>query len=116
MWHAVMPECESNRRNTSFVTRCVKMMFFLFKKNKVLFSSLKEAEKPYCERLHRIQDLMQRSKVSIEEVISELGQYFFVFEFISTFTQDLTKTFVYFHFLLCSYRPRTFLLLSLPTY
>lgn len=34
---------------------------------------LKEAEKPYCERLHRIKDLMQRSNVSIEEVISELG-------------------------------------------
>lgn len=43
----------------------------------MLFSSLKEAEKPYCERLHRIKDLMQRSKVSIEEVISELGQYHF---------------------------------------
>lgn len=75
MRHAVMPECESNLRNTSFVTGCVKMMcccclFFL---NPMLFSSLKEAEKPYCERLHRIKDLMQRSKVSIEEVISELG-------------------------------------------
>ncbi|XP_037550668.1 ADP-ribose glycohydrolase ARH3 [Nematolebias whitei] len=34
---------------------------------------LKEAEKPYCERLHRIRDLMDRSKVSIEEVIAELG-------------------------------------------
>lgn len=34
---------------------------------------LKEAEKPFCERLHRIRDLMDRSKVSIEEVISELG-------------------------------------------
>ncbi|XP_053191386.1 ADP-ribosylhydrolase ARH3 [Scomber japonicus] len=34
---------------------------------------LKEAEKPFCERLHRIRDLMSRSKVSIEEVISELG-------------------------------------------
>lgn len=34
---------------------------------------LKEAEKPFCERLHRIKDLMDRSKVSIEEVICELG-------------------------------------------
>lgn len=37
-------------------------------------SSLKEAEKPFCERLHRVRELMDRSKVSIEEVISELGQ------------------------------------------
>ncbi|KAM4624927.1 ADP-ribosylhydrolase ARH3 [Polymixia lowei] len=35
--------------------------------------ALKEAEKPFCERLHRVRDLMDRSKVSIEEVISELG-------------------------------------------
>ncbi|KAM4543160.1 ADP-ribosylhydrolase ARH3 [Odontesthes bonariensis] len=34
---------------------------------------LKEAERPFCERLHRVRDLMGRSKVSIEEVISELG-------------------------------------------
>ncbi|XP_038128156.1 ADP-ribose glycohydrolase ARH3 [Cyprinodon tularosa] len=34
---------------------------------------LKEAEKPFCERLHKVRDLMDRSKVSIEEVISELG-------------------------------------------
>ncbi|XP_056151980.1 ADP-ribosylhydrolase ARH3 isoform X2 [Lampris incognitus] len=34
---------------------------------------LKEAEKPFCDRLHRVKDLMDRSKVSIEEVISELG-------------------------------------------
>ncbi|XP_068435759.1 ADP-ribosylhydrolase ARH3 [Clinocottus analis] len=34
---------------------------------------LKEAEKPFCERLHRVRDLMDRTKVSIEEVISELG-------------------------------------------
>uniref|UniRef100_H3CU38 ADP-ribosylhydrolase ARH3 n=1 Tax=Tetraodon nigroviridis TaxID=99883 RepID=H3CU38_TETNG len=34
---------------------------------------LKEAEKPFCERLHRVRDLMDRSKVSVEEVISELG-------------------------------------------
>lgn len=34
---------------------------------------LKEAEKPFCERLHRVRDLMDRSTVSIEEVISELG-------------------------------------------
>ncbi|XP_072314005.1 ADP-ribosylhydrolase ARH3 isoform X2 [Eucyclogobius newberryi] len=34
---------------------------------------LKEAEKPFCERLHRVKELMNRSNVSIEEVISELG-------------------------------------------
>ncbi|XP_020498758.1 ADP-ribosylhydrolase ARH3 isoform X1 [Labrus bergylta] len=34
---------------------------------------LKEAEKPFCERLHRVRDLMGKSKVSIEEVINELG-------------------------------------------
>ncbi|XP_068194821.1 ADP-ribosylhydrolase ARH3 [Antennarius striatus] len=34
---------------------------------------LKEAEKPFCERLHRVTDLMEKKKVSIEEVISELG-------------------------------------------
>lgn len=44
-------------------------------------SSLKEAEKPFCERLHRVRDLMDRSKVSIEEVISELGQYLDGFDF-----------------------------------
>ena len=43
--------------------------------NMICLFSLKEAEKPFCERLHRIRDLMSRSKVSIEEVISELGQY-----------------------------------------
>lgn len=45
--------------------------------------SLKEAEKPFCERLHRVRDLMDRSKVSIEEVISELGQYLMIFDLIS---------------------------------
>lgn len=49
----------------------------------VFLSSLKEAEKPFCERLHRVRDLMDRSKVSIEEVISELGQYLFLFLFLS---------------------------------
>ncbi|XP_061552795.1 ADP-ribosylhydrolase ARH3 [Phycodurus eques] len=34
---------------------------------------LKEAEKPFCNRLHRVRDLMDTSKVTIEEVISELG-------------------------------------------
>lgn len=34
---------------------------------------LKEADKPFCERLHRVKELMDRSKVSIEEVIAELG-------------------------------------------
>lgn len=43
--------------------------------NIVCLFSLKEAEKPFCERLHRVRDLMDRSKVSIEEVISELGEY-----------------------------------------
>lgn len=50
--------------------------------NMVFLSSLKEAEKPFCERLHRVRDLMDRSKVSIEEVISELGQYLLIFDFI----------------------------------
>ncbi|XP_028251244.1 ADP-ribosylhydrolase ARH3 [Parambassis ranga] len=34
---------------------------------------LKEAEKPFCERLRKVRYLMNQSKVSIEEVISELG-------------------------------------------
>ncbi|XP_053701018.1 ADP-ribosylhydrolase ARH3 [Synchiropus splendidus] len=34
---------------------------------------LKEADKPFCERLHRVQELVDRSNVSIEEVIAELG-------------------------------------------
>ncbi|XP_078480435.1 LOW QUALITY PROTEIN: ADP-ribosylhydrolase ARH3-like [Lampetra planeri] len=34
---------------------------------------LKEAEKPFCERLYRVRDLMDRTNVSIEEVISKLG-------------------------------------------
>uniref|UniRef100_A0A3Q2YTZ1 ADP-ribosylhydrolase ARH3 n=1 Tax=Hippocampus comes TaxID=109280 RepID=A0A3Q2YTZ1_HIPCM len=34
---------------------------------------LKEAEKPFCNRLHRVRDLMDMDKVTIEEVISELG-------------------------------------------
>lgn len=50
----------------------------------LLLSSLKEADKPFCERLHRVRDLMDRSKVSVEEVISELGQYQFIFDFILT--------------------------------
>lgn len=49
--------------------------------NSVFACSLKEAEKPFCERLHRVRDLMDRSKVSIEEVISELGQYLIRFDF-----------------------------------
>lgn len=49
----------------------------------VFLCSLKEAEKPFCERLHRVRDLMDRSKVSIEEVISELGQYLMIFDLIS---------------------------------
>lgn len=54
--------------------------------NMVSLSSLKEAEKPFCERLHRVRDLMDRSKVSIEEVISELGQYCLIFDFFLTFS------------------------------
>nr|ACO09299.1 Hypothetical protein AF_1724 [Osmerus mordax] len=34
---------------------------------------LKESEFPFCDRLHRVKDLMERNQVSIEEVISELG-------------------------------------------
>lgn len=61
-------------------------LYIFFKHNYLLLPSLKEAEKPYCERLHRIKDLMQRSNVSIEEVISELGQHLFVV--ISNVMQD----------------------------
>ena len=59
--------------------------------NTVSLSSLKEAEKPFCERLHRVRDLMDRSKVSIEEVISELGQYRLIFDF---FFFRFTRVFV----------------------
>lgn len=55
-------------------------MFFIIL-NLVFVFSLKEAEKPFCERLHRVRELMDRSKVSIEEVISELGQYLICFDF-----------------------------------
>ncbi|CAL9686219.1 unnamed protein product [Knipowitschia caucasica] len=34
---------------------------------------LKEAEKPFCERLHRVKELMDKSNISIEEVILQLG-------------------------------------------
>lgn len=51
--------------------------------NTTFLSSLKEAEKPFCERLHRVRDLMERSKVSIEEVISELGQHLLRFHWSS---------------------------------
>ncbi|KAG5265503.1 hypothetical protein AALO_G00243210 [Alosa alosa] len=34
---------------------------------------LNESEFPFCARLHRVKELMERNKVSIEEVISELG-------------------------------------------
>lgn len=46
--------------------------------NMTCLYSLKEADKPFCERLHRVKDLMDRNKVSIEEVISELGQYLYL--------------------------------------
>ncbi|XP_072545813.1 ADP-ribosylhydrolase ARH3 [Salminus brasiliensis] len=35
--------------------------------------ALNLAEFPYCTRLHRVKELIERSSVSIEEVISELG-------------------------------------------
>lgn len=54
--------------------------------NMVCLFRLKEAEKPFCERLHRVRDLMDRSKVSIEEVISELGQYLFTFVFLFSYS------------------------------
>jgi len=60
-----------------FIYSCI----FFF--NTAFSSSLKEAEKPFCERLHRVRDLMDRSKVSIEEVISELGQYMFILDFLT---------------------------------
>lgn len=34
---------------------------------------LKESEFPFCDRLHRVKELIERNQVSIEEVISELG-------------------------------------------
>ncbi|KAJ8289412.1 hypothetical protein GJAV_G00001020 [Gymnothorax javanicus] len=34
---------------------------------------LNEAEFPFCARLHKVKELMDRSSVSVEEVISELG-------------------------------------------
>ncbi|XP_073682965.1 ADP-ribosylhydrolase ARH3 [Garra rufa] len=35
--------------------------------------ALNLSESPYCSRLHRVKELMDRNSVSIEEVISELG-------------------------------------------
>ncbi|KAM9777993.1 ADP-ribosylhydrolase ARH3 [Neosynchiropus ocellatus] len=35
--------------------------------------ALKEAEKPFCDRLRRVRELVERSDVSMEEVITELG-------------------------------------------
>ncbi|XP_023657825.1 ADP-ribosylhydrolase ARH3 isoform X1 [Paramormyrops kingsleyae] len=35
--------------------------------------ALNEPEFPYCTRLHKVKELMEKSTVSIEEVISELG-------------------------------------------
>ncbi|KAL2099260.1 hypothetical protein ACEWY4_005740 [Coilia grayii] len=35
--------------------------------------ALNESEFPFCARLHRVKELMERNNVSIEEVISELG-------------------------------------------
>uniref|UniRef100_A0A3Q4GWG2 ADP-ribosylhydrolase ARH3 n=1 Tax=Neolamprologus brichardi TaxID=32507 RepID=A0A3Q4GWG2_NEOBR len=61
---------EKNTLNTPAPFRKRPKYVYIFN---VCFCSLKEAEKPFCERLHRIRDLMDRSKVSIEEVISELG-------------------------------------------
>ncbi|KAM6972856.1 ADP-ribosylhydrolase ARH3 isoform 1-T1 [Aplochiton taeniatus] len=34
---------------------------------------LKESESPFCDRLHRVKELIERDNVSIEEVITELG-------------------------------------------
>lgn len=34
---------------------------------------LKESEFPFCDRLHRVKELIERDNVSIEEVITELG-------------------------------------------
>lgn len=107
--HAMMPECEyrMNKRgcSTDLNQSCLpcdlmcgghcqetnvrfRQCYFYCKSfmTMVSLSSLKEAEKPFCERLHRVRDLMDRSKVSIEEVISELGQYRFIFDFIMTFS------------------------------
>lgn len=35
---------------------------------------LNESEFPFCARLHRVKELLERNNVSVEEVISELGQ------------------------------------------
>lgn len=77
-----MPECRNLTAKGHLWWSC--FAFILNILNLVFVSSLKEAEKPFCERLHRVRDLMDRSKVSIEEVISELGQYL-----ISTFDGHL---------------------------
>lgn len=76
--HAVMPECRNLTAKGHLWWSWFAFIWNIL--NLEFVSSLKEAEKPFCERLHRVRDLMDRSKVSIEEVISELGQYL-----ISTF-------------------------------
>ncbi|KAM4540648.1 ADP-ribosylhydrolase ARH3 [Fundulus diaphanus] len=62
-------------RPQQFVSRLITEMEEVESEQEALRDAriLKEAEKPFCERLHKVRDLMDRSKVSIEEVISELG-------------------------------------------
>ncbi len=85
MWSDVWGSVSGNMETflEIYKKKVTKHFFFFFSCqsafNTVFLSSLKEAEKPFSERLHRVRDLMDRSKVSIEEVISELGQYFFFF-------------------------------------
>uniref|UniRef100_A0A4W5LY81 Uncharacterized protein n=1 Tax=Hucho hucho TaxID=62062 RepID=A0A4W5LY81_9TELE len=42
-------------------------------KDELAVRDLNEPEFPFCYRLHRVKDVMERNSVSIEEVISELG-------------------------------------------
>lgn len=87
----MMPECEYYMSKGNF--QCDIFFYCKTSFNTVFLSSLKEAEKPFCDRLHRVRDLMERSKVSIEEVISELGQYLFIFDFILTFHRRFYEAF-----------------------
>ncbi|KTF71763.1 hypothetical protein cypCar_00030636 [Cyprinus carpio] len=50
----------------------------------VLFHRLSLSEFPYCSRLHRVKELIDRNSVSIEEVISELGNGIAALESVPT--------------------------------
>lgn len=59
---------------------CVKALLVLTG----LFCRLKLDEFPYCARLHRVKELMEQNSVSIEEVISELGNGIAALESVPT--------------------------------